>query len=94
VEAWLNGAKVGERPWLPFAFDVAHAVRPGENHLRLVVTNTRAARRAVGEELRLFGDSVVNAGPRLLERLEHNGLIGPVRLIPRLQAEVVLNGEC
>lgn len=94
VEAWLNGAKVGERPWLPFAFEVADAVRPGENHLRLVVTNTRAARRAVGEELRLFGDSVANAGPRLLERLEHNGLIGPVRLIPGVRTEVVLSAEC
>lgn len=78
VEAYINGLKVGERVWRPYRFDATSAVKPGRNTLRLVVTNTRAGSRAVGDEVILYGN-LVASGPRLLDRLERNGLIGPVR---------------
>ena len=38
----INGISCGARLWLPFVFDIKKALRPGENRVRIGVTNTRA----------------------------------------------------
>ncbi|MCP5115645.1 MAG: hypothetical protein GY953_32870, partial [bacterium] len=38
----LNGNSLGVRLWPPYRFDATSALKPGANHLRIGVTNTRA----------------------------------------------------
>jgi hypothetical protein len=42
AEVRLNGRAVGTRVWAPYELDVTDALRPGENTLEVVVTNTQA----------------------------------------------------
>jgi hypothetical protein len=70
AEVEVNGEQAGNRVWLPFSFDISKFVRPGKNLLRITVTNTMENARAVE-----------NRADRL-EKLEPNGLIGPVRIVP------------
>jgi hypothetical protein len=42
AEVWLNGEPLGARAWQPFWFGTKQALRPGENELRIQVTNTLA----------------------------------------------------
>jgi hypothetical protein len=74
----VNGRTVGTRTWRPYRFDVTGTLRPGENALRVTVANTHAQARAALPGAQLFGKPV--SGPSLLERLERNGLLGPVQL--------------
>ncbi|MBI5281895.1 MAG: hypothetical protein HY858_09455 [Candidatus Solibacter usitatus] len=70
AEVWVNGRRIGERVWKPFRFDITGAVRPGENRLRIVVTNTEASARAVANHR------------GLLPNIRLNGLLGPVTITP------------
>jgi len=89
AEVFLNGQKVGTRLWKPFSFDVTKFLKPGKNHLRIVVTNeSDAAMRAVPdfkryleiEELgKVFLDHTTSP---YLDVIDINGLIGPLRLLP------------
>jgi len=74
--AWVNDVHVGARPWQPYVFDVTDHLRPGQNRLRVRVANTEANARAVG-------DSIDN-----LKRIDLNGWLGPVRLVPYLEREI------
>lgn len=76
AEAWVNGRPAGVRVWLPYSIDISKLVKAGENKLRIVVTNTLETERAVE-----------NHAPKL-QKIEPNGLIGPVRITP--YQEVVL----
>lgn len=69
AEVQVNGQPAGVRVWKPFAFDITHLVRPGENRIAIVVTNTMENARAVENHA------------AKLKRLK-SGLFGPVRLIP------------
>ncbi len=81
AEVWVNGRLVGTRVWDPFRLDIRDACRPGRNALRIVVANTAANERARGEHAEaLWGVTV--RGPRLLDHLDQNGLMGPVRIQP------------
>jgi hypothetical protein len=81
AEVWLNGVRIGERVWRPFTFDISAAARQGTNELRILVANTSANERAGGHtEKQMWGVAV--RGPGLLDALEENGLLGPVRVIP------------
>jgi hypothetical protein len=75
----LNGVDLGRRAWRPFAFDVRGTLRPGRNALRVRVANTRANERARGPDVEALWALPVR-GRALLERLDLNGLHGPVRL--------------
>lgn len=67
AEVWLNEQKVDERIWEPFSMNVTRFLRPGENRLKIVVTNTYAPKRTK---------------PAHMHVIDMNGLVGPVRLIP------------
>jgi hypothetical protein len=78
----LNGIPVGERAWRPYTLEVTAALRPGRNELRVEVANTRSSERARGpHQLALWALPV--RGPALLDRLDENGLHGPVRILAR-----------
>ena len=79
AEVWLNGKRVGERAWKPFRLQITEAVRPGSNHLKIVVRNTEANARAV-------------EGYRpLLKNIHLNGLHGPVRIVPYVDLSMPLS---
>jgi hypothetical protein len=78
AEVWLNGKRVGERAWKPFRLDITEAVQPGANRLKIVVRNTEANARAV-ENYR-----------SLLNKIDLNGLHGPVRILPYLTLSMKL----
>jgi hypothetical protein len=40
AEVWLNGKPLGVRLGRPYVFDVTDSLCPGENRLRVEVTNT------------------------------------------------------
>jgi hypothetical protein len=81
AEVWLNGTRIGERVWQPFAFNITPYVREGTNDLRVIVANTASNDRARGDtERQMWG--VLVRGAELLDALEENGLLGPVRVLP------------
>jgi alpha-L-rhamnosidase/Glycosyl hydrolase 2 galactose-binding domain-like len=80
AEVWLNGQKAGERVWRPYLFDITPLAREGRNALRVLVANTRANERARGPHQLALWDLPVR-GPALLDRIDENGLHGPVRVL-------------
>jgi hypothetical protein len=74
AEVWINGKSAGARVWRPFAFDISNLVRPGKNHVRVLVTNTMANERTIEN----------HAG--LLPKIDLDGLHGPVRIVAAPQA--------
>jgi len=78
AEAWVNGRPAGVRVWLPFKFDISKLVRPGKNHLKIIVTNTMENARAVENHA------------KKLSRIRLNGLLGPVQIIPYKEVELGL----
>ncbi len=84
---WLNGDPIGTRVWRPFAFDVTGRIREGRNALRIEVTNTQTNRRAQRFDAQeLWGVTV--SGPKLLDAVDENGLLGPVRLVAWTDVEL------
>jgi len=81
AEVWVNGQRIGERAWKPFRLDITDAVRPGANHVKIVVRNTEANARAVE-----------NHRP-LLKNINLNGLHGPVQIVPYVQLSLPLKAE-
>ena len=80
ARASLNGRVLGEGAWRPFRFALGGAARTGANELRVEVANTRSSERARGpHQLALW--SIPVRGPALLDRLDENGLHGPVRIL-------------
>jgi len=41
-EVFLNGNPVGRRVWLPYSLDISGMLKPGQNRLHIIVTNTLA----------------------------------------------------
>jgi hypothetical protein len=78
AEVWVNGKRIGERAWTPFRLDITDAVRPGANHLKVVVRNTEANARAV------------ESHRPLLKNINLNGLHGPVRILPYVELSLPL----
>jgi hypothetical protein len=64
----VNGQQAGAVVWLPFRLDITRWIKPGENHLKIRVTNTEANARAVG------------ASHNILANIDASGLEGPVTL--------------
>jgi hypothetical protein len=80
AEVWVNGQKAGERVWRPYLFDITRLACDGRNALRVLVANTRANERARGPRQLALWDLPVR-GPALLDRIDENGLHGPVRVL-------------
>jgi hypothetical protein len=93
AEVWLNDRRVGDRVWLPFAFDVTEYLLPGKNHLVIAVTNTDVPQRAEASVERMKELEEAFGGWReapFMDVLDLNGLIGPVRLKPSRGVELVV----
>ena len=64
----VNGQQAGVVVWLPFQLDITKWIKPGENRLKIRVTNTEANARAEG------------ASHNILANIDASGLEGPVTL--------------
>jgi hypothetical protein len=98
VEIFLNGQKVGTRLWKPYSVDVTKFIKPGRNHLQIMVTNeSDAAMRATPDfksyqETQDLVDVFLGYGTvPYMDAIDINGLIGPVRLVP--YREVTLSAQ-
>jgi hypothetical protein len=81
AQVLVNGQSAGVRVWLPFRFDIGKLVRPGENTIRIVVTNAMDNERAVENH----ADK--------LDQIKLNGLLGPVRILPYADVEIECSRE-
>lgn len=86
AEVWVNDQKAGTVVWKPYRLDITSSVRPGENRLKVIVTNTEANARAVGAQNPIWGGA-------LLEHIDVCGLEGPVRIVPYVDTTVVLTPD-
>jgi hypothetical protein len=81
AEVELNGRNVGTLVWSPYRLDITEFFTPGENHLRIRVTNTEANARAVG------------SSHNILYNIDLCGLEGPVQLVPYVDQTLTLKPE-
>ena len=78
ADVYVNDAPAGTLVWSPYRVDITKLLKPGENELRIVVTNTEANRRAVGTWRHILG------------QIDLDGMEGPVRLIPYVDETLTL----
>ena len=76
ADVWVNDKFVGTRIWEPYRFDLTPFARPGTNDLKIVVTNTMSNATDVGERF------------PLLNNLDLDGLVGPVKITPEIHVEL------
>jgi hypothetical protein len=76
ADVWVNDKFVGTRIWEPYRFDLTPFSRPGTNDLKIVVTNTMSNATDVGERF------------PLLNNLDLDGLVGPVKITPEIHVEL------
>lgn len=69
----VNGREAGTLVWSPYRLDITALLKPGENRLRIWVTNTEANARAVG------------GSHKILSKIDLCGMEGPVSLIPYVE---------
>jgi hypothetical protein len=62
----------------PYKLDITEFVKPGENHLKIRLTNTEANARAVGPSHQILGN------------IDVCGLEGPVEIVPYTQHVLTL----
>jgi hypothetical protein len=67
--------------WRPYRLDITEFIKPGENQLKIRVTNTEANARAVGPSR------------RILANIDVCGLEGPVEIVPYTEQTLVLKCE-
>jgi hypothetical protein len=79
AEVFINGERVGTLVWRPFQLDITKFIKPGENEIKIVVTDTEANGRAVG------------TSHRILPAIDICGLEGPVQIIPYIDQMVTLH---
>ncbi|HLV87655.1 MAG TPA: glycosyl hydrolase [Candidatus Sulfotelmatobacter sp.] len=77
----INGRDAGTLVWSPYRLDVTSLLKPGENQLRIWVTNTEANARAVG------------ASHKILSKIDLCGMEGPVSLIPYVEKTLTLGPD-
>jgi hypothetical protein len=81
AEVYVNGRQAGALVWRPYELDITEFIKPGENHLKIRVTNTEANARAVGPS------------HRILANIDVCGLEGPVEIVPYTEQTLVLKSE-
>ena len=79
AEVFINGERAGTLVWRPFQLDITKFIKPGENEIKIVVTDTEANGRAVG------------TSHRILPAIDICGLEGPVQIIPYIDQMVTLH---
>jgi hypothetical protein len=78
AEVYVNGRNAGTLVWSPFKLDITEFTKPGENHLKIRLTNTEANARAVGPS------------HRILSKIDVCGLEGPVEIVPYTEQTLTL----
>jgi len=78
ADVLVNGQHAGTLVWRPYQLDISKLIRPGENEIKIVVTNTEANQRAVGTR------------HRILPAIDIDGMEGPVQVIPYVDQVLTL----
>ena len=72
AEVEVNGQPVGRLPWRPYRIDATDALRPGENTVRVTVTNTPANARGDAQPSGLLGPVELRPVRDIQARLDHD----------------------
>ncbi len=81
ADVYINDSHAGTLVWSPYRLDVTSLIRPGENRVRVEVTNTEANQRAVGTQR------------HILSAIDLDGMEGPVQLIPYIDRTLTLTKD-
>ena len=78
------------RVWQPFRFEVTDFLQPSVNRLRVAVTNSDANSRAEAslDRYLVYNRDIKKVEPPLMDAIDLNGLIGPIRLVPFDEVEM------
>jgi hypothetical protein len=79
ADVYVNGAHAGTLVWRPYQLDITDLLKPGENEIKILVTNTEANQRAVG------------TWHHVLASVDISGMEGPVQLIPYIDRTLTLS---
>jgi hypothetical protein len=79
ADVFVNGEHAGTLVWSPYRIDITRLIKPGENQIKVVVTNTEANQRAVG------------TWHHILPAIDVNGMEGPVQIIPYIDQVLTLH---
>ena len=79
ADVFVNDQHAGTLVWRPYQLDISKLIKPGENKIKILLTNTEANRRAVG------------TSRRILSAIDICGMEGPVRIIPYIDRLVDLH---
>ena len=78
ADVFVNGQHAGTLVWRPYQLDISKLIKPGENEIKILVTNTEANQRAVGTR------------HDILPAIDIDGMQGPVQLIPYIDRVLTL----
>jgi hypothetical protein len=78
ADVFVNGEHAGALVWRPYQQDISKLIKPGENEIEILVTNTEANQRAVGTR------------HHILTAIDVDGMEGPVQLVPTIDRIVTL----
>jgi hypothetical protein len=81
AEVQVNGHDAGTLVWRPYRLDITEFLHPGDNRLRIRITNTEANARAVG------------GSHNILPNIDLCGLEGPVQIVPYVDQTLTLRPE-
>jgi hypothetical protein len=79
ADVFVNGEHAGDLVWSPYQLDISKLIKPGENEIKILVTNTEANARAVG------------TWHHILPAIDISGMEGPVQLIPYVDRFLTLH---
>lgn len=79
ADVFVNGQHAGTLVWSPYRLDISRLIKPGENEIEVIVTNTEANQRAVG------------TWHHILSAIDVNGMEGPVRILPYIDQVLTLH---
>jgi alpha-L-rhamnosidase len=79
ADVFVNGEHAGTLVWRPYQLDISKLIKPGENEIRILITNTEANQRAVGTR------------HHILPAINICGMEGPVQIIPYIDRVLTLH---
>jgi hypothetical protein len=79
ADVFVNGEHAGTLVWRPYKIDISKLIKPGENEIKILVTNTEANARAVG------------TWHHILPTIDISGMEGPVQIIPYVDTILTLH---
>jgi hypothetical protein len=79
ADVFVNGEHAGTLVWRPYQLDISKLIKPGENEIKILVTNTEANQRAVG------------TWHHILAAIDICGMEGPVQVIPFIDRILTLH---